>query len=86
MSSCAQHHVTPLAVCAFDARGVATRFRHAAIFGALDALESGETMRFVNDHDPIPLLRQLQARYCDELRTEYRRREPGDIVIDFIRH
>ncbi|HAL38285.1 MAG TPA: hypothetical protein DCP03_09295, partial [Polaromonas sp.] len=30
----------------FDARGVAKRFRHAAIFGALDALQAGETMRF----------------------------------------
>ena len=39
----------------FDARGVAKRFRHAAIFGALDALNSGETMSFVNDHDPLPL-------------------------------
>ena len=30
----------------FDARGIAKRFRHAAIFGALDALRHGETMRF----------------------------------------
>ena len=36
---------------------------HAAIFGALDALNAGEVMRFVNDHDPIPLLQQMQARY-----------------------
>ena len=42
-----------------DARGVAKRFRHAAIFGALDSLHPGETMRFVNDHDPLPLLQQL---------------------------
>lgn len=39
----------------FDARGVAKRFRHAAIFGALSALQPGETMRFCNDHDPLPL-------------------------------
>ncbi len=86
MNSCARHHVTPLAVYAFDARGVAKRFRHAAIFGALDALESGETMRFVNDHDPIPLLHQLHERYGDEVRVEYRQREAGEIIIDFIRH
>ena len=47
----------------FDARGVAKRFRHAAIFGALDSLQSGETMRFCNDHDPLPLLAQLNQRY-----------------------
>src|SRR5450756_407873 len=43
----------------FDARGVAKRFRHAAIFGALDSLNPGETMSFCNDHDPLPLLTQL---------------------------
>lgn len=46
----------------FDARGIAKRFRHAAIFGALDALNAGETMRFLNDHDPLPLLMQLQQQ------------------------
>ena len=30
----------------FDARGIARRFRHSAIFGALGALRNGETMRF----------------------------------------
>ena len=86
MSSCAHHHVTALAIYAFDARGVAKRFRHAAVFGALDSMESGETMRFVNDHDPIPLLHQLHARYGDAVHVEYRQREAGEIVIDFSRH
>ena len=86
MNTCAHQHVTPLAVYGFDARGIAKRFRHAAIFGALDAMESGETMRFVNDHDPIPLLHQLQARYGGEVRIEYRQRDSGEIVIDFIRN
>lgn len=78
-------HLSPEAIYAFDARGVAKRFRHAAIFGALDALNSGETMRFVNDHDPLPLLTQLAARYGDGLTIEYRQREPGAIVIDFVK-
>jgi uncharacterized protein (DUF2249 family) len=69
----------------FDARGVAKRFRHAAIFGALDALMPGETMRFVNDHDPLPLLDQLVARYGEGVSITYRQREPGAIVIDFVR-
>lgn len=67
----------------FDARGVARRFRHSAIFGALGALQPGETMRFVNDHDPLPLLNQLLERYGEHLSIEYRQREPGAIVIDF---
>lgn len=67
----------------FDARGVAKRFRHAAIFGALDALHPGETMRFCNDHDPLPLLAQIQQRYGDSVSIEYLQREMGAIVIDF---
>ena len=67
----------------FDARGIGRRFRHAAIFGALDALRPGEAMRFVNDHDPLPLLAQLKAHYGDMLDIQYRQREAGAIVIDF---
>lgn len=67
----------------FDARGVAKRFRHAAIFGALSALEPGETMRFCNDHDPLPLLQQLQGHFGDQIQISYVSREPGQIVIDF---
>ena len=69
--------------CPFDARAIAHRFRHSAIFGALDALQAGEAMRFVNDHDPLPLLQQLQQAFGDGLRIEYVRREPQQIVIDF---
>ncbi len=77
-------HLSPDAIYPFDARGVAKRFRHAAIFGALDSLRPGETMRFVNDHDPLPLLDQLQARYGERVDITYRQREPGAIVIDFV--
>jgi uncharacterized protein (DUF2249 family) len=77
------NHTTTEALYPFDARGVAKRFRHAAIFGALDALQSGETMRFCNDHDPLPLLAQLQARYGEGVEISYVQRELGAIVIDF---
>ena len=78
-------HTSPDAIYPFDARGVAKRFRHAAIFGALDALMPGETMRFVNDHDPLPLLDQLRNRYGAAVEINYLAREPGQIVIDFIK-
>ena len=76
---------TSEAIYPFGARGVAKRFRHAAIFGALDVLTPGETMRFCNDHDPLPLLAQLQGRYGDGLAISYVQRENGAIVIDFTR-
>jgi len=79
-------HLSPEALYPFDARGIAKRFRHAAIFGALDALNPGETMRFVNDHDPLPLLDQLRARYGAAVTIRYVQREPGAIAIDFVRN
>jgi len=78
-------HILPEQIYPFDARGVAKRFRHAAIFGALDALQPGETMRFVNDHDPLPLLEQLRNRYGTSVDIKYLKREPEGIVIDFSR-
>ncbi len=78
-------HILPDQIYPFDARGIAKRFRHAAIFGALDALHPGETMRFVNDHDPLPLLQQLQMRYGELVEISYVERAPQGVVIDFIR-
>ncbi|MBI5331028.1 MAG: DUF2249 domain-containing protein [Betaproteobacteria bacterium] len=68
----------------FDARGIAKRFRHAAIFGALDALTPGERMRFTNDHNPIPLLQQMQARYGDQVEITYLDNGPEKVTIDFV--
>lgn len=68
----------------FDARGIAKRFRHAAIFGALTALQAGETMRFCNDHDPQPLLSQLDGHFGSRIKIAYVSRAPGEIVIDFL--
>ncbi len=78
-------HLLPEAIYPFDARGIAKRFRHAAIFGALDALTPGETMRFVNDHDPLPLLRQMEAHFGPRVEVQYRERGAAGVVIDFIK-
>ena len=79
--------ITPLTIQVhpFDARGIGKRFRHAAIFGALQALRPGEAMRFVNDHDPLPLLRQMDAHFGPRVEIEYRERAPEGVVIDFIK-
>ncbi len=80
------NHTSPDALYPFDARGVAKRFRHAAIFGALDSLTPGETMRFINDHDPLPLLQQMQQRYGDGVSIVYQQREAAGVVIDFTKN
>jgi len=69
---------------AFDARGIAKRFRHAAIFGALSALEEGETMRFCNDHNPLPLLAQIEHHFGNSVKISYVSNEPGAVIIDFL--
>ena len=86
MATAPHLHLLPDAIYPFDARGIAKRFRHAAIFGALDALNRGETMRFVNDHDPRPLLDQLSLRYGEAVTIRYVQREPGAIAIDFVKN
>ncbi len=40
-------------------------------------------MRFVNDHDPLPLLDQLQTRYGETVSIAYKQRAPEGVVIDF---
>jgi len=67
----------------FDARGIAKRFRHSAIFGALDALNPGETMRFYNDHNPLPLLAQIEARFGERVQVSYVALHAGEVIIDF---
>jgi uncharacterized protein (DUF2249 family) len=86
MSSCANNHINLEGVYVFDARGVAKRFRHAAIFGAIEALTPGETMRFYNDHNPLPLLQQLMARYGAGIEINYVTQEPAGVIIDFKIH
>ncbi|MHB1531819.1 DUF2249 domain-containing protein [Acidithiobacillus sp.] len=76
-------HLRADATYPFDARGVAKRFRHAAIFGALDVLQGGEAMDFINDHDPLPLLEQLHSRYGDHLEWAYLERGPQMVRIRF---
>lgn len=80
----AHNHNRADSIYGFDARGIAKRFRHAAIFGALDSLQPGERMRFVNDHNPIPLLQQMQARYGDKVEINYLDQSEDGVMIDFI--
>lgn len=50
---------TPAAI---DLRTIAPRERHALVFSRFDALQAGQSMQLVNDHDPQPLRFQLDDR------------------------
>ncbi|MFT4883923.1 MAG: hypothetical protein ACI8U4_001436 [Natronomonas sp.] len=44
-----------------DIREIPPPQRHPKIFNAFGALESGETLTIVNDHEPTPLYHQMAA-------------------------
>jgi uncharacterized protein (DUF2249 family) len=63
-----------------DASGVETgvgRARHS-----LESLGNGDTLRFINDHEPLPLLAQIARRYGDQVRILPVTKEEGRYVFD----
>ncbi|MEO8546426.1 MAG: DUF2249 domain-containing protein [Burkholderiaceae bacterium] len=54
-----------------DVRTIAPRERHPLIFGRFDALEPGESLQLVNDHDPRPLYFQFSQRYGEQFAWIY---------------
>lgn len=61
-----------------DVRDLAPAERHTTIRAAFDALDAGESLQLINDHDPKPLYYELDAevdsfdakRYTVERRAE----------------
>lgn len=54
-----------------DLRGVAPAERHALVFGRLAELAAGDGLLLVNDHDPVPLQRQLHERWPGTFSVAY---------------
>lgn len=54
--------MTTETVSTIDVRTIAPRERHSLIFAQFDALQPGEAVLLVNDHDPRPLLYQFEER------------------------
>lgn len=51
----------------------------------LDVLNDGETVRFANDHNPLPLLDELRTQYGKAVTIRYEQHDSGAIVIDFVK-
>lgn len=64
-----------------DVRTIPPRERHPLIFLRLDALQVGEALLLVNDHDPKPLRYQLQAERPEEFSWEPQAEGPEEWVI-----
>ena len=54
-----------------DVRTIAPYERHAQIFGRFDALQVGEAIVIVNDHNPVPLHMQLEGRAPGQVQWTY---------------
>lgn len=55
--------------------------RHEKIFEMWGALQSGETLRITNDHDPKPLYYQFEAEYKGQFEWDYEQRGPVDWIV-----
>ena len=73
------------AASVIDVRTIAPFERHARIFGQLDALAAGQALQIVNDHDPVPLHRQLEARAPGQFQWTYLQSGPQLWQIEIAR-
>lgn len=65
-----------------DVRPLPPPERHALIFSRLDALDPGDTLRLVNDHDPKPLRYQLEAERPNHFTWDYVAEGPDEWSVD----
>lgn len=63
---------TPL----IDVRTIAPRERHPLIFSTFGALQAGQSLELVNDHDPKPLYYQFNAELPGQFEWTYLERGP----------
>lgn len=75
----------PVAKPELDLRAVPHVKRHPLVFARFDALGVGESFDLVNDHDPIPLYRQMEAMRPGQALWKYLDRGPEAFRIRVLR-
>jgi uncharacterized protein (DUF2249 family) len=55
--------MTNVITATLDVRQIPPPQRHSQIFNTFNALEPGQALQIVNDHDPRPLRYQFEERY-----------------------
>lgn len=68
-----------------DARTIPHAVRHAAIFGALDAVRAGGGLVLLAAHDPLPLLAQIRQRSPGVFEISYLERGPQTWRLALVR-
>jgi uncharacterized protein (DUF2249 family) len=68
-----------------DVREIPPAERHPKIHDAFEALDSGETLTIVNDHEPKPLFYEMQAEVdaFDAEAYSVERRDLAEFVAKF---
>lgn len=60
--------------------------KHQKLFGTLDSLKPGETLKIINDHDPKPLRFRLEAQEKGGYGWEYQLEGPERWIIIITRN
>ncbi|MDO8094167.1 MAG: DUF2249 domain-containing protein [Candidatus Brocadiales bacterium] len=68
-----------------DVRAIIPRERHPKIFNTLDGLKSKESLVLINDHDPKPLLYQLDAERKGLFEWKYLAQGPEEWKVEISR-
>ncbi|MBC7441320.1 MAG: DUF2249 domain-containing protein [Ramlibacter sp.] len=68
-----------------DGRTIPHAVRHAAIFGALEAIQIGFALDLIAPHDPLPLLAQLEKARPGAFSVSYVERGPEAWRVRFTR-
>ena len=77
-----QTSAAPSASEELDLREVPRPLRHPLVFRKLDGLSMGESFVLVNDHDPIPLSRQIDQMRPGQVDWKYLKRGPEIFRIE----
>lgn len=64
-----------------DLRPMAPFERHEKIFEEWEALQLGETLMIINDHNPKPLHYQFEAEHKGKYEWEYEQEGPRDWIV-----
>ncbi|MGP9836456.1 DUF2249 domain-containing protein [Arthrobacter sp. 179] len=68
-----------------DTRVIPHAIRHATIFGALEGLAPGRGILLIANHNPLPLLAQLEQRAAGQFAVEYIEEGPETYQLSMIR-
>jgi uncharacterized protein (DUF2249 family) len=55
--------------------------RRDKILATWQDLPVGETLRIINDHDPVPLRHLFRAEYADQFEWAYEQEGPADWIV-----